>query len=818
MKTLRTKLILFVLAVSFVITVTISAVGLISVSSTANNTLTEMVSPLAVQTAESVSSKISYYMKMVENTAGNTIIRNPQSSSTLVTNQMTSQATTLKCSAYAIYDKDDKVFVSLADKIDEGITSSDFYLKAKNEKTITVSDPFIGANGTKYFIIAAPVLNISSGDVLYVLTAYYSFDKIQSVIEQVEFGNTGHGYLINKSGLTIADKITENVDKGFNAITEAQKNKKYKELAEIYQKAINGESGSKLIRLDGKTQVVGYSSVPDTDWILITVAPKNEFLTGTASTIATFAIAAVILFAAAIFITTIIVKNIVLPIIKTTERLKALSEGNLSDPVEVSRQKNEIGVLSSSLEETVFSLKQYIDKISDALNNIAEGNLSFEMTGHFRGDFVKIKTTFNSILASLRNTFENINGAADQVNTGAVQLSNGAQALSQGAAQQANSIDMLSEKLVDISDKVNSSAEAAAKTENLVDNITNEIHSCNEKMNNMLSSMDDINKSSAEISKIIKVIDDIAFQTNILALNAAVEAARAGSAGRGFAVVADEVRNLAAKSAEAAKQTTSLIENSISSVKKGTKIARDTASSLDVIVDGASQISKQIKLISSAAQEQADAVNQINDNVSEIAAVVQTNTATAEESAAASEELSSQSNILKEMLSKFKYDANFEKEEDDYGDYSTSFASTPTFDFGAPLNEDKPFDFGNAPQENKPFDFGPPLEENKPFDFGAPAQEDKPFDFGEPLQENKPFDFGTSAENKPFDFGTPAQEDKPFDFGTPAQENKPFDFGEPLQEEKPFDFGTPYDFDNAPQPTINLDDDENGFKNDDGKY
>lgn len=388
MKTLRTKLILFVLAVSFVITVTISAVGLISVSSTANNTLTEMVSPLAVQTAESVSSKISYYMKMVENATSNTIIRNPQSSSTLVTNQMTSQATTLKCSAYAIYDKDDKVFVSLADKIDEGITSSDFYLKAKNEKVTAVSDPFVGENGTKYFIIAAPVLNISSGDVLYVLTAYYSFDKIQSVIEQVEFGNTGHGYLINKSGLTIADKITENVDKGFNAITEAQKNKKYKELAEIYQKAINGESGSKLIRLDGKTQVVGYSSVPDTDWILITVAPKNEFLTGTASTIATFAIAAVILFAAAIFITTIIVKNIALPIIKTTERLKALSEGNLSDPVEVSRQKNEIGVLSSSLEETVFSLKQYIDKISEALNNIAEGNLSFEMTGHFRGDFV----------------------------------------------------------------------------------------------------------------------------------------------------------------------------------------------------------------------------------------------------------------------------------------------------------------------------------------------------------------------------------------------------------------------------------------------
>lgn len=800
MKSLRMKLVLFVLAISFVITLITSVVGLTSTSGVATATLHETVPIIANETAEAVSAEISFYTKTMETVTQNFYLTNPKTELTKFKTEMNDGILSLKCSTYVVYDANDKEYLSMLDDDDVSVVDMDFYKRAKSEGKPVISDPVTYDDSKTYFFIAAPILNSDTDKNLYMLVAYYTFEKITSVIDKVDFGETGRGYLINNQGLTISDRNTENVTNGFNAIEAAKSDKSYKPLAELYNAAFTGASGSEICKIDGIDQVVGYSAITDTDWYLIISAPKSEFLTNTLQTILLFVICGVVILILASIATIFVVKSIVLPIIKTTERLKSLSEGNLTDPVEISLQKNEIGILSSSLEETVFSLKQYIDKISEALNNIAEGNLSFEMQGNFRGDFVKIKTSFNSILSSLRGTFGNISNSAEQVNNGAGQVSNGAQALSQGAAQQASSIDLLSEQLTDISEQVNSNAQAATKTDKLVDDIAEEITSCNQEMTKMLTSMDDINKSSNEISKIIKVIDDIAFQTNILALNAAVEAARAGSAGRGFAVVADEVRNLAAKSAEAAKRTTTLIEGSVSNVKKGTKIAKDTASVLDNIVNSASLISKQVKLITISSQDQAESVNQINSSVNEISAVVQTNTATAEESAAASEELSSQSSLLKDMISKFKFDGVFESTEDDFGSYGSPSAS---FDFGAPAAPS--FDFGAAPvSDDKPFSFDEPAQ--KTFNFDAPAA-DNSFQFDEP---NKKFDFDLPTEDKPFDFDAPP---KPFDFDAPKNDS-PFDFEVPS---KPFDFESenkPFSFDTPSQ--INLDDDK--YPDDKGKY
>ncbi|MEG2053959.1 MAG: methyl-accepting chemotaxis protein, partial [Oscillospiraceae bacterium] len=266
----------------------------------------------------------------------------------------------------------------------------------------------------------------------------------------------------------------------------------------------------------------------------------------------------------------------------------------------------------------------------------------------------ELENSMVKIIVSLSDTLNNIHIASDQVSGGADQVSGGAQALSQGATEQASSIEELSATVAEISSQVKANAENAKSASGLSDEAGAEVEQGNQHMQKMIAAMGDISDTSSQIGKIIKTIDDIAFQTNILALNAAVEAARAGAAGKGFAVVADEVRNLAGKSAEAAKNTTALIESSITAVANGTKIADDTAKSLFIIVDKVREVTDKINEIATASAEQASAVVQVTQGLDQISAVVQTNSATSEESAAASEELSGQAQMLNDMVSKFK--------------------------------------------------------------------------------------------------------------------------------------------------------------------
>jgi Methyl-accepting chemotaxis protein len=258
------------------------------------------------------------------------------------------------------------------------------------------------------------------------------------------------------------------------------------------------------------------------------------------------------------------------------------------------------------------------------------------------------------LLLNLNSTLLQISQSADQVDSGAGQVANGAQALSQGATEQASSIEELSASITEITEQIRKNAENAKSVHDKANFAEREMFSSNDQMREMMIAMGQINFKSSEISKIIKIIDDIAFQTNILALNAAVEAARAGVAGKGFAVVADEVRNLAGKSAEAAKHTTILIEETISAVENGSQITSKTATSLDKSANATKEVVALIDDISKASQEQATAIIQINQGIEQISSVVQTNAATAEESAAASEELSGQANILQELIAKFE--------------------------------------------------------------------------------------------------------------------------------------------------------------------
>lgn len=348
-----------------------------------------------------------------------------------------------------------------------------------------------------------------------------------------------------------------------------------------------------------------------------------------------------------------ITRSIRKPIEECANATTEIAKGNLDVGVGYS-SNDELGTLSGNINSMVGTLKSYIGEISDVLSEMADGNLAVETKENYLGDFTQIGESLNKMILSLNATFESMDQSAGQVAIGSNEVSRGAQALAQGATEQSSSVQELSASINQISDQVQRNADNAKETQGLIKETADQVGACNVHMQGMLESMDAIDKSSSEIAKIIKVIDDISFQTNILALNAAVEAARAGSAGMGFAVVADEVRNLATKSAEAAKETSALIEGSVQKVQIGNKNALDTADVLKSIVESSVKISQNIDDIANSSDEQARAIGEVNQGVEQISTVVQTNSATAQQSAAASQELSGQADMMKQMVSRFR--------------------------------------------------------------------------------------------------------------------------------------------------------------------
>lgn len=302
---------------------------------------------------------------------------------------------------------------------------------------------------------------------------------------------------------------------------------------------------------------------------------------------------------------------------------------------------------------TITSITKPLNKTIVLINKISQGDLSSSIDNDSKDEIGKMTDALNNLVENLHLTIQSIKISSEQVASGARQISDSSTQLSQGATEQASAIEELTASIEEISSQTKLNADNSINADKYASEAKVFAANGNEQMKHMLNAMNDINISSGNISKIIKVIEDIAFQTNILALNAAVEAARAGQYGKGFAVVSDEVRNLAAKSAKAAKETADLIEGSIKNVDNGTKIANETAEELKKIVEGVEKVAELVNSISIASNEQASGLSQVNQGIMQVSQVVQSNSATSEETAAASEELSGQAAMLEEQVSKF---------------------------------------------------------------------------------------------------------------------------------------------------------------------
>lgn len=522
---------------------------------------------------------------------------------------------------------------------------------------IYISSPVISSDGkSSEFFIAAPLWSDGIYNSKVVGIVYASIDSVRlsSIISSIKVGETGTNYIVNKEGTTIADNDYSLVLSQENSIEEAKTDKTLEKFAEQDSKAINGTASYGTIQYTGKNFLVYTTPIKGSDnWALGVMVEKSEFLAPTYTVILISSIVSLLALVLTVFFMIRFAGVLTKPIIEIESAIEEMAKGNYDINISV-KSNDEIGRMAKGLNSMIEITNAITKDTVRALEEMAGGNFDLESNVEYVGVFKRIGNAIINIMSSLSEAIATVKISTEQVSSGSEQVSAGAQALSQGATEQASSIEELSATISEISEKIMANAEDAKTANEITIKTGHEVDNGNRLMQEMLIAMDEINTKSNEIKRIVKTIEDIAFQTNILALNAAVEAARAGTAGKGFGVVAEEVRNLAQRSSNAVKDTTELIEASINAAQNGKAIADETAVALTSIVKMTAVAIEKIDNISKSSSAQAESISQVTMGVEQISAVTQTNSATSEESAAASQELSSQASMLNELLGRFK--------------------------------------------------------------------------------------------------------------------------------------------------------------------
>lgn len=518
-----------------------------------------------------------------------------------------------------------------------GIKSEDFIL----------GDVYFDEDSQSYVVGASGVLKTSSGEVRGVAAADVYLDSISEIVSGVQIENTGGIFLVD----TQTDTIIGHKDKEIQG-------KKLDEVgggmyAYAGEQIQAGKTGQTLY--DGT--YIQIENIPGSNWMAVSYVSRAEVLEELSQLTISMLLVAVVAILALIFLVAIQVRRIIgRPVRELSQAATRIAEGELEQTIHY-HSKDELGVLADDFNRVTLRLRDYvgyINEISEKLREIAGGNLVFTLEKEYTGEFEKIKVALEEISRELNQTMGQIRSASRDVAAGADQVSGGATSLSQGSTEQAAEVETLAGHISAVSDSVHKVTRGAQEASRLTEEVKRGLLSSNEKMQNMTEVIEKISAKSTEIHQIVKTIEDISFQTNILALNAAVEAARAGAAGKGFAVVADEVRNLAGKSSEAAQETTVLLGETVDAMEEGVRAAKDTADSMMAVVEDADKMSNLINGIAEYTKEQDANATEITHGIEQIASVVQTNVATAEASAAASEELSGQASLLKELVARFR--------------------------------------------------------------------------------------------------------------------------------------------------------------------
>ncbi len=526
------------------------------------------------------------------------------------------------------------------------VPGPEFDALAKSWYHFILGDVYFDEDSQSYVVGASGMLKDNSGTVRGVAAADVYLDSISDIVSGIRIEDTGGIFLVDTRTDTIighrdSSVVGEKLSTSGGLYTYADEQIK---------------AGRTGLSLYGDTYIQ-IAEVEGSNWIAVAYVSQAEVLSELyelTSTMAKVSAAAVLVVTLLVIIQT---RRIIGRPVKELSRVATrIAEGELDQTIRY-KSGDELGILAFNFNRVTERLREYIkyiDEISDTLKEIARGNLAFELKNEYTGEFTKIKASLDEIAVELNAAMGQLKASSRDVAAGAAQVSESAVNLSQGSMEQSAEVEALADHIGEVSASVQKIAQSAQQTSSLSDEVRDGLLASNTKMQNLAEVIQKISDKSNEIHKIVKTIDDIAFQTNILALNAAVEAARAGEAGKGFAVVAGEVRTLAGRSANAAKETTELLGETINSMEEGVRAADDTVRSMMAAVGLAEKMGNLIDDIADNTAQQATMASEISHGIDQISIVVQSNVDTAESSAAASEELSSQAATLKELVSRFR--------------------------------------------------------------------------------------------------------------------------------------------------------------------
>lgn len=486
-----------------------------------------------------------------------------------------------------------------------------------------------------------------NGETAFYLVGVYKYDMLNDVLSSINIGKNGMAYMVNREGIVTGHPDQSKVQAKSTLLELGGGNE------EAIKSVTTGETGSTEFDIDGQQMLVAFSPIHGTQWALVIQVPKSDYNNLINGAMIVAGICTLVVLFISILVILRMARSISKPVKNVTNRMVALSDGDLHTEVAHIRSGDELEIMTRTLADTVGSVNRYISDIHQVLSGVADGNLQIEPQVQYKGDFTLIRNSLGTILASMNKTISGFRAAAARLAQMAEELSGQSGQLHQASLEQNQATEVLVDEVTHVKEQLAGVIRSSDQTHTMTGEITRKVQEANTQMDALSNAMSNISSNAQEITSIAKAIDNIAFQTNILALNASVEAARAGSAGRGFAIVAEEVKELAGKSAQAAQSAVDIVTNTKAVIQEGVELNASTAESLQAIYGVSTEISEISDQLVAAVQGQENALISMEERIATISSIADRNLQNAVGTSQSSEILAKEAEELQVQVKKF---------------------------------------------------------------------------------------------------------------------------------------------------------------------